>query len=218
MEENVCSEITQAPTTAPTDAPYNGTNILGTTDTGAAGIGGGDEEALDIMGLLPLLLAALFFLLFLLWFLYPLITGKKANPKAAGAGAAGAIPASSTAVAAPAPVEMTATKVVTQKWKTVDTSSYIWATSGGGAAPMKTNWGELGATNAAPTLNAKTSEMDVQVEVPVEATAAEKQAAADAQAAAFRPEGASCGDKVFGCYASIAALRPERAAAKTVNI
>jgi hypothetical protein len=74
------------------------------------------------------------------------------------------------------------------KWKVVDTSSYIWATSGGsssidrclypsllyrvrariprvnariasgGAAPMKTQWGNLGATAMAPTLNAQVSE------------------------------------------------------------
>jgi hypothetical protein len=40
-----------------------------------------------------------------------------------------------------------------KKWKTVETSHYIWARDGGSAVPMPVQWGELGATHNAPGTN-----------------------------------------------------------------
>jgi hypothetical protein len=85
-----------------------------------------------------------------------------------------------------------------KQWKTVNASNYIWANSGGGAAPMKTQWGKLGATSSAPGA------------VGEEVQAAPQQEAPRAnQMVAPTP---SCGTRVClavtGCYTAAAACRP----------
>jgi hypothetical protein len=206
--------------TSITSVPTDTTAITSVTDDD-------DDEDEIIIGVV----IGLFLLLLLLWCLWPLLVGVAPKPKKEAAAAAASIPmVAATTVAAPdPPVEPEPTPAAvpepgataTKQWKTVDTSSYIWATSGGGAGPMPTQWGNLGATDMAPVgTDAKTRD----VEGPVEPTTVAAPAAPAAPTPAPEPKedlpefkpaaprqsccATFCGS-IAACYASCAALRPQ---------
>jgi hypothetical protein len=104
-----------------------------------------------------LLLFLLPCLLCLLWFLWPLCCGSGGDDTPDSQLTASLLPAQETVAGAPATImPVTADDsgrpgaVQKRNWSKVDASNYIWARSGGGAAPLVTQWGELGATAAAP--------------------------------------------------------------------
>jgi hypothetical protein len=103
-----------------------------------------------------IVLIALPFLLFPIWWFFPLLCYPKAPvaPVApmsiAAATTVAPEPLAEPLLAAPPPPVAAPPTKLKQKWAKVDTSHYIWARSGGGASPLHTNWGALGAVASAP--------------------------------------------------------------------
>ena len=170
------------------------------TDCGSIILGGdtGSSFALGGPEAVGVTLAALLLLFGLLWFFWPLLFGSSTKKAATTA-----THAASSTTAATKPTVPVVVGATTKKWKTVDTSNYVWS----GSTPMKTNWGELGATSSAPTAGAEHKE--VEITVPVYSKTARA-------AAGIKSEGPTCGicsALYANCsefYAKCASMRPQR--------
>jgi len=156
-----------------------------------------DPETLIIIGA-----AAALLLLCCLWWFWPLLFGTAAVAAVAGG----------SAVAAAAPASVPAGGK--GKWAKVDTSSYIWATSGGGAAPLKTQWGELGATGSAPMGDAKIVEVDGRAPkgANIQADPSDSE-----QKKGCCSCWTNCCNGISNCYSKCAGMRPTRAAPQGQN-
>jgi len=189
--------------------PTGGSSVITDGDVG-------DDQGivLDEGGLIGLIVGLAALLLFLIWFFLPLMCGTPAKPPVVTKPVIAATSTVAAPVAAPAPVPME--QPAAGKWKVVDTSSYIWATSGGGAAPMKTQWGNLGATAMAPTLNAQSTVVEgpaAPVQPVKTAAPTPAQSTTDYQPAAAD---SSCCGCWANCYAKCAGMRPQRASVSSV--
>lgn len=181
----------------------------------------------------PVLLVAAPILLFLIWFLWPLMCRKKkvaSSLQPLLAEITPIIPQTVVAVSVPALVSEPAAPAKpivkkTRKWAVVDTSNYIWARSGGGAAPLHCQWGELGATANAPGMLSEVIEeelYDLALDVkPI--SEAETPASLRSDSETVANDKISCCQRLSGCvcylplklcscldtcYTKMASLRP----------
>jgi hypothetical protein len=153
----------------------------------------------------PLLLIPL-----LLWFFWPLLAGSEAvsSKKPIVAEVAVAAPAPPPPVPAPAPPK--------KKWATVDASNYIWARSGGGAAPIRTEWGALGAVKSAPgAVNEEVKDASgASIEIPLSASIVSSKSYREGRPSCCARCYLGCCRCFLGCYLKVASMRPERASVK----